>query len=99
MADLPPDLARLGDQLVAAAGRTTRRRVRRRRFAVAVAAGALAFAALTPAGLGPAQRDLTFVEAAARFAPPGCDQPRGARFTMPAACERASALPHPKPWY
>ena len=99
MAELPPDLARLGDQLVAAAARTARRRERRRRFTVAVTGGALAFAALTPAGLGPAQRELTFVEASARFAPPGCDHPRGARFTMPATCEGATVLRHPKPWY
>jgi hypothetical protein len=96
MADLPPDLARLGDDLVAATTRAAERRERRRRVAVAVAVGALAFAALTPAGLGPAQRQLALVEAS--FAPPGCDHPRGARFTM-AACRQATIVRHPKPWY
>jgi hypothetical protein len=94
--DLPDDLARLGDDLVAAATRDTRRRERRRRFVVAVAAGALAFAALTPAALGPAERQLTLVEAG--FAPPGCDHPRGARFTM-AACRQATVVGHRKPFY
>ena len=78
---LPPELARLGDDLAAAARRTAARRARRRRFATAVVGGALAFAALTPGPLGPAQREPTLASA---FAPPGCDHPRGAQFTMPA---------------
>jgi len=86
MSDLPPDLARLGDDLVAAATRTTARRERQRRFAIAVAGGALAFAALTPAALGPAQREITFADTVASAATPGCDLPRGARFTMLAIC-------------
>ena len=93
---LPDDLARLGDDLVAAATRTTQRRERRRRFAIAVAVGAFAFAALTPAALGPAQRELTLVEAS--FAPPGCDHPRGARFTM-AACRVTTVVRRTKPYY
>ena len=93
---LPDDLARLGDDLVAAATRNTQRRERRRRFAVAVAVGGLAFAALTPSALGPAQRELTIVEAS--FAPPGCDHPRGARFTM-AACHQATVVRRTKPYY
>jgi hypothetical protein len=94
MADLPPDLARLGDDLVAAARRTAARRERTRRFAVAVTAGALAFAALTPAALDPALRDVTF---AARYEAPGCEHPRGARFTM-AACKGSSTLNRPAAW-
>lgn len=94
--ELPDDLARLGDDLVAAATRTTHRRERRRRFVVAVVVGALAFAALTPAALGPAQRQLTIAEAT--FGPPGCDHPRGARFTM-AACRVTTPIRHPKPYY
>jgi hypothetical protein len=94
MADLPPDLARLGDDLARAAGRTAARRERRRRVALAASVGALAFAALTPAALGPAQRELTFADAGARFSPPGCDHPRGARFTM-AACEGPMVLHRP----
>ena len=93
---LPDDLARRGDDLVAAATRTTQRRELRRRFAVAVAVGAFAFAALTPAALGPAQRELTIVEAS--FAPPGCDHPRGARFTM-AACRVTTVVRRTKPYY
>jgi hypothetical protein len=92
---LPPDLARLGDHLVDAARRTTRaRRARRRRFALAVVTGALAFAALTPAALDPAHRESTLVAAAENFARPGCDQPRGARFTM-VACEGPMVLHRP----
>lgn len=94
MADLPPDLARLGDDLARAAGRTTARRERRRRIAAAAAVGAAAFVALTPAALDPAQRQLTFADAAARYAEPGCDHPRGARFTM-AACEGPMVLHRP----
>jgi hypothetical protein len=90
---LPPDLARLGDDLVDAARRTSRaRRARRRRFALAAVTGAVAFAALTPAALGPAHRELTIVTAAAEdFARPGCDHARGARFTL-VACEGPMVL-------
>jgi hypothetical protein len=91
---LPPDLARLGDDLVAAARRTARaRRAQRRRIAVAVLAGAIAFAALTPAALEPAQRDVALA-AADRFGRPGCDHPRGARFVM-AECEGPAVLYRP----
>jgi len=86
MATLPPDLARLGDELTGAARRAAARRERRRRMAVAIALGAAAFAALTPASLGPAQRELAFADAAPA-APLSCDRPRGARFTL-AACPR-----------
>jgi hypothetical protein len=90
---LPPDLARLGNELVDAARRTTAaRRARRRRFAVAVLAGALAFAALTPAALDPAQRPLAI--AGGETAPLGCDQPRGARAT-PVSCEGPMVLHRP----
>jgi hypothetical protein len=90
---LPPDLARLGDQLVDAARRTTRaRRARRRRFALATVTGAIAFAALTPGALEPAHREFAIV-AAERIAP-GCEHPRGARFTM-AACEGPAVLHRP----
>jgi hypothetical protein len=93
---LPPDLARLGDQLVDAARRTNRaRRARRRRFAVATVTGAIAFAALTPGALEPAHRDLTIAAVAADgFARPGCDHARGARFTL-VACEGPAVLHRP----
>jgi hypothetical protein len=101
MSDLPPDLARLGDDLVAGATRATARRERRRRFAIAVTGGALAFAALTPAALGPAQREVIFADTAAvRTTAPGCDHPRGARFTMLASCRGVTVVNrNPKPWF
>jgi len=91
---LPPDLARLGDDLFTAARRSADRRARRRRVAVAALTGALAFAALTPAHLGPALR-VPATLADEGFAAPGCDHPRGARFTM-AACEGPMVLRRPE---
>ena len=93
---LPPDLAQLGDDLVAAARRTTRiRQAERRRFvAVAALTGALAFAALTPAALDPARSKFTIVTAAERLAPPPCDHTRGARYAL-AACEGPMVLHRP----
>jgi hypothetical protein len=92
MVELPPDLARLGDDLAGAARRTARRE-RRRRIAVAAAVGAVAFAGMTPAALGPAERQFAFADAT-RFEPPGCDYPR-ARFMM-AACKGAMILYRPE---
>jgi hypothetical protein len=94
MAGLPPDLVRLGDDLYSATRRSTARRERRRRFTVAAAASAVAFAALTPGALGPAQREARLIQAAVQLEPPGCDHPRGARFTM-AACEGPAVLHRP----
>jgi hypothetical protein len=93
MVELPPDLARLGDELARAAGRNAARRERRRRIATAAVAGAAAFVAFTPAALDPAQRTLTFASTV-RYAEPGCDHPRGAQFTM-AACEGPMVLHRP----
>jgi hypothetical protein len=96
--DLPPDLQRLGDELTGAAARTAAaarlRREGRRRLAITATLGALVFATLTPAALGPAHRNVRLAGAlpAAGFAPPGCDHPRGARFMLP-ACEAAIELP------
>ena len=94
MAELPPDLARLGDDLVNAARRRAVGRGRRRRFTLAAAVGAMAFAVLTPGALGPAQRELTFAGETVRSVPLGCDRPRGARFTM-AACKGPMVLDRP----
>lgn len=96
---LPPDLDRLGDQLVAAARQTSARRERRRRLAVAGVVGALAFAGLNPAVLSPADRAPVVLEAAAGegYAPPGCDHARGARFTL-AACDGPVVLHRPRAW-
>jgi hypothetical protein len=92
MVDLPPDLARLGDELARAAGRSAARRARRRRVAAAAVAGAAAFVAFTPAALDPAQRPFTLADAAVRSA--GCDHPRRAQFTM-VACEGPMILHRP----
>lgn len=103
MASLPPDLERLGEQLAAAAGRTLADRRRRRertwRLAIAGVVGALSFAALTPADLGPAIRVLagTPIAAAGESYPPGCDHPRGAGFMLP-RCEAADAAVSHRPY-
>ena len=69
---LPPELDRLGDDLVAAARLKTARRERRRRLALAGVVGALAFAALNPATLDPAHRDVFILTASAeQFVQPG----------------------------
>jgi hypothetical protein len=89
---LPPGLTRLGDEIVAAARRTRDRHARRRRFATAVLAGALAFAALTPASLDPSHRELTL--ATDGYAPRGCDLARGTQATL-VACEGPMVLHRP----
>jgi hypothetical protein len=91
---LPPDLARLGDDLVAAARRTnSARHARRRRFAVAALSGALAFAALTPAALDPAQRDLA-AASSETVATLGCDHARGTRLAL-VGCPQPVVLHRP----
>jgi hypothetical protein len=89
---LPPELDRLGDRLVAAARRTSERRERRRRLAVAGVLGALAFAALTPASLDPSIRQLQTADA--RFPALSCDHAPGAKFTA-TGCEEAMVLHRP----
>jgi hypothetical protein len=104
MASLPPDLDRLGDQLAHAAsdtlGARRLRRERRRRITVAVVGGALAFAALTPANLGQAMRDLTGAElVAAAVVPRECEHPRGNGFLLPRCASAQAAVPHrPYAW-
>jgi hypothetical protein len=98
MADhLPPDLARLGDSLTSAAEHAiaaSRQRAERRRRRLGTAAvGAIVFAALTPAALAPAERHIDLALEPG-FAPAGCDQPHGGRFTM-TRCEAASVLHRP----
>ena len=93
MVELPPELARLGDELARAARRKHARRERQRRIAAAAVAGAAAFVAFTPAALDPAQRPLSLASTAS-YAEPGCDHPRGARFTM-VACEGPMVLHRP----
>jgi hypothetical protein len=93
---LPPDLAQLGDDLVAATRRASlSRRARRRRLAALTAlTGAAAFAALTPAAVDPGDRRFTIVAAAERLAPPTCDYARGMRLTL-VACEGPMVLHRP----
>jgi hypothetical protein len=100
---LPEDLERLGEQLTAAAGHTLSRRRRRadlrRRVTTSGVIGALAFAVLTPGALEPGLRDLGSLAVAAE--PLACDQPRGARFSMPACNARATGamvLHRPYAW-
>jgi hypothetical protein len=90
---LPPDLARLGDELTRAAARSLAARRHRRellaRGAATVVAGVLAIAALSPGALGPAQlapRPVASVPPAlvAGDVASGCDQGRGSRFGLPA---------------
>jgi hypothetical protein len=93
---LPPDLAQLGNDLVAAARRTSRsRRARRRRRAALTALiGAVALAALTPAAVDPGDNRFTILAAAERLAPPSCDYTRGARFAL-VACQGPMVLHRP----
>ena len=88
MAELPPDLERLGETLTAATTRAVevRRRPLRitRRLAACLAAGILVFAATTPSRLGPAQAPVDLLEFAAVDSAYGsvhsgpCDPPHGA---------------------
>jgi hypothetical protein len=95
---LPPDLARIGDELAAAAARSLRARRRRAivvRCATTAVAGVLAFAALSPARLGTAEggRPGTTVLASSP-AHAGCDQLRGAQQALPACVVAAPAVTH-----
>jgi hypothetical protein len=100
---LPPDLDRLGDQLARAAGDTLAERrlrtERRARIALAAAIGALTFAALSPADLGRATRDLTGVPLVSVTIPRGCDHPHGAGYMLPRCGAADAAVPHrPYAW-
>jgi hypothetical protein len=112
MAHLPPDLARVGDELAAAAARSLRDR--RRRAVVAArwgltAAGALLVAAVLAASAlapgrhaAPAATLPAFAALDSAGLHVNCDQPRGANAGLP-ACVRAaphmvrSTLPHGAP--
>jgi hypothetical protein len=100
---LPPDLARVGDELVEAAARRVAKRDARRRLAGRIAAtgvaALIAVAALAPAALGPAEQATTattvLIARAPTVDPPGlpaaCDQPRGGRLSLP-ACASGDAI-------
>jgi hypothetical protein len=106
---LPPDLERVGDDLVAAAARALAARGRRRRLLARTASTAIvaviAAAALVPARLGPAAHNGSDVllARAASIQPPGlpaaCDQPRGGRLSLPAcAAGEPIRLGRPRRW-
>jgi hypothetical protein len=103
MASMPPDLDRLGDQLAQAADHTLARRrlrsERRRRMTIAGIVGAIAFAIMTPANLGPGVRALAGAPLAVNYDPPGCEHPRGSGFMLPRCVPADAAVPHrPYAW-
>jgi hypothetical protein len=88
---LPPDLARLGDQLAVAttrAGARVRRRKRMARLGVTGAAAALALGVFAPGALHPSDgaRTLAIAAASVSFKPTACDQPRGGTFAAARPC-------------
>ena len=88
---LPPDLARLGDQLAVATTRAGARRRRHRRMArlgLTGAAAALALGVFAPGALHPSDsaRTLAIAAASVSFKPTACDQPRGATFAAARPC-------------
>jgi hypothetical protein len=87
---LPPDLARLGDQLGAAtvrAGARARRKALLGRLGLTGAAAAIALAMFAPGALHPTNGARTLAVAAASiYRPTACDQPRGATFAAARPC-------------
>jgi hypothetical protein len=88
---LPPDLARLGDQLAVAttrAGTRARRRKRMARLGLTGAAAALAIGVFAPGALHPSDsaRTLALAAASVSFKPTACDQPRGGTFAAARPC-------------
>ena len=88
---LPPDLARLGDQLSTATARArarARRKSRMARMGVTGAVAALAVAVLAPGALHPGDsaRQLAIASASVIYRPAACDQPRGATFAAARPC-------------
>jgi hypothetical protein len=89
---LPPDLARLGDQIATATARARARDHRRKvvlaRLAATGAAAALALGAFAPGALHPSDsaRSLAIAAASVSFKPTACDQPRGATFAAARPC-------------
>lgn len=104
---LPPDLERVGDDLVAAAERALARRHARRRLLARIAATSVAavaaLSALVPAALGPAIRGGASASLLVQVEPPGlpvaCDLPRGGRLSLPAcAAGEPIRLGRPRRW-
>jgi hypothetical protein len=108
-ARLPPDLERVGDDLVAAAAHALAARRRRHRLLARIAstgvAALIAVAALAPTALDPVARSTSelLLARAPTFTPPGlpaaCDQPRGGRLSLPAcAAGEPIRLGRPRRW-
>jgi hypothetical protein len=106
---LPPDLERVGDDLVAAAARSlAARRTRRRRVARTAStcvAATVALTAFAPAALGPAVPSPTDVLLARASVieptrlPVACDQPGGRRVLLPiCAAGEPIRLGRPRRW-
>ena len=88
---LPPDLARLGDQLATATARArarARRNARMARLGVTGAVAAMAVAVFAPGALHPGDsaRQLAIASASVVYRPAACDQPRGATFAAARPC-------------
>jgi len=88
---LPPDLARLGDQLAAATVRArarARRNSRMARLGITGVAAAMAVAVFAPGALHPGDsaRQLAIASASVIYRPAACDQPRGATFAAARPC-------------
>ena len=88
---LPPDLARLGDQLATATARArarARRNARMARLGVTGAVAAIAIAVFAPGALHPGDsaRQLAIASASVIYRPAACDQPRGATFAAARPC-------------
>ena len=88
---LPPDLARLGDQLSTATARArarARRNARMARLGVTGAVAAMAVAVFAPGALHPGDsaRQLAIASASVIYRPAACDQPRGATFAAARPC-------------
>ena len=88
---LPPDLARLGDQLATATARArarARRNARMARLGVTGAVAAMAIAVFAPGALHPGDgaRRLAIASASVIYRPAACDQPRGATFAAARPC-------------
>jgi hypothetical protein len=84
---MPPDLARLGDQLAAATTRSAHKERRRRRMAVTAAVTALAFVAVAPGAVQRGESPVRLATATAvGYTPSGCDMPRGATFAAVRPC-------------
>ena len=88
---LPPDLARLGDQLATATARArarARRNARMARLGVTGAVAAMAVAVFAPGALHPGDsaRQLAIASASVIYRPAACDQPRGATFAAARPC-------------